>query len=121
MDGISTTQKPLITPTRWRAMCRALGVLATLRRADDTYAVTDIPVIPDNVDTRLQLDTGIAAGTPIAEALLQDVAHPDTHENAFKNGDTLTHSGHTWRINGAPLVDHIAGIVTYTLNRMPQQ
>jgi hypothetical protein len=116
--ALSTDFQPLITRPRWAAMTRATGVLATFRTADGTYTA-NCPVIPDRVDVQAQLDTGIAAGTPIVEALALDILHPATGEPAFKNGDTLSHSGRTWRIHGSPMTDDTAGTVTYTLSRTP--
>jgi hypothetical protein len=108
----------LMTPARWAAITRAAGSWATIMKADQSNAV-NLRGVFDNVDTRQQLDTGIAAGTPIFELLTADITDPETGAVIYGNGDLLHMDGRDWKIYGKPLTDPVAGVTTLTLARTP--
>jgi hypothetical protein len=88
---------------------RRVGVEAVVSRPDGSYSC-DIKGIPDDVDTRMALETGVAAGSPVFETW---------HEWAseIREGDILEHSGERYQIRGKPMRDRQAGTVTFTLTR----
>lgn len=107
-----------MTSRRWSAVCRVAGSWATLLKPDNTSAL-NLKGVFDNVDTRQQLDTGIASGTPIFEVLTAEITDPATGSLLYGNGDLLHIANLTYRIHGKPLTDHVAGVTTLTLARTP--
>lgn len=95
---------------QFQSFLRRVGVEAAVSRPDGSFAC-GIKGIPDDVDTRLALETGIAAGSPVFETW---------HEWAteIREGDVLEHSGERYKIRGKPMRDRQAGTVTFTLTRL---
>jgi hypothetical protein len=92
------------------AFLRRVGREATVSRPDNSFSLS-IKGIPDDVDTRNALETGIAVGTPVFETWWEWASE-------IREGDVLEHSGERYKIRGKPMRDRQAGTVTFTLTRL---